>query len=200
MRLLLPLLAVGGLAAADTEHRLRLTFQGLPTDYEVDAQATLGGFTVTGSDQDSYDSAGRLAIGYSARFASSGPVAFILGAGVAFSGSERNDLTVREFGVWIEPGVSIRLAPWFDLEAGIQLGAGVGKAEQNGDDLAKESYGEFTLLIRPVITIAPGIQLFAELGYMGRSQHFEDDENGIDVEADVDVAGVTGSIGIGVRF
>lgn len=196
-------LAFCAASAGAVEHRLRLALQALPTDYDITVEGEIAGLDFEDSDDGSYDSAGRLALGWSGRFGQ-GPAAFALGAGLAFSGSEGeefgSDWEVAETGLWVEPGVSLRLAPWFDLEAGLLLGAGSTTVESEASDEDEEGgYAEAALLVRAVFVIRR-LELALEAGPMARWQRFSSDDDAYEVDTEIDVAGALVGLAIGFRL
>lgn len=196
---LLSLLALGAtchLIAADGEarHGLWLALQSLPTDYR--AETELGGVTV--ENEDSYDSAGRLAFGYRGRFG--GDVAFAVSAGLAFSSEKLDDDEIGGFGIVLEPGISFRLARQFELDVVVPLGFGGARIEPDEGDAETGSYGEIGLTVRPVFTFDNGLQLFADLGVLGRRQEFTLETGAGEADATIESSGFIAGLGVGYRF
>ena len=207
---LLPIMALtAGLAtAADVEHRIRLGFDVLPTDVESEVTASSGGFSVSADGEGEYENAGRVTLQYSARIGEQ--VAAIIGGGLSYGQAEFEDDTgeIAEFGGIVEAGLSLRLAPWFDLEAVIPLGFGgarlaLGDNDANDDDEAEDvdgAYFDAALLLRPVVTLGEHVQLFGQVGYIVRRETFKDDDDRFDLELELEQDGLIAGLGVGVVF
>ena len=104
---------------------------------------------------------------------------------------------VSETGVYIEPGVAWHIAPIFDLEFGLRLGAGAADPKVKSDDETVEydtaAYGEVGLHARGVFHFDVGFEVGAELSVFGQSATFESD-SAFDAETEVRTSG--GAFGI----
>ncbi|MFW5829439.1 MAG: hypothetical protein ACOCXA_04180 [Planctomycetota bacterium] len=186
-------MAVSGAHAVDSwDHGLWLGFQSLPTEFESEVS---GDFS--GSNEDDLDSAGRLALGWRGR--APGQTAFVVSAGLAFTVEEYEDTDVTGTGLVVEPGVSWHFNGGFELDLVGVFGAGVstldsGSFEEDG------TYGEFGVMIRPAYQHPEGFRIYADLGYMSRSQEWEIEESGISFDQTLDTSGFAGGLGIGFMF
>ena len=202
---ILPILALAVVLAtsAEIEHRVRLGVDVLPTDVEADGTLTINGFEVDFADlEGDYDQAGRATLQYSARIGEQ--IAAVLGGGLAYGRTEDEDGEIlTEFGGIVEGGISVRLAPWFDLEAVVPFGFGVGDLDDVDSD--EVTYVDLAVLLRPVVTIGERWQLFGQVGFIARRESVEYDEideegDQLDVEMDIEQDGFMAGLGVGVVF
>lgn len=212
MRSLALFALAAAIAAADapgtSAHAIRLGLQGMPGSYDSDNEVTTQNGSFTASDDGTWDSAGRLTIGYQWTVDRTRPVSFILGAGLAFTAFEdkqgANKLTVSESGAWVEPGIAWHAAPVFDLEGGLRLGVGAADAElktpSGNTDYDPRGYGEIGLVVRGIFHFPAGFELGAELGVLSQRAEAERKDNGVKQELTVDTAGATLGLILGWRF
>ena len=175
------------------QHGLWLSLQTLPTSYEVEVE----GF---GSNEDDFDSATRLALGY--RYRRPGNTAFVMSMGLAVTQEELDGLDINGRGLVFEPGVSFLLAPGFELDLVGMLGFGASTLEDSDSDIDEDgSYAELGLFLRPGYQFSNGIRLYGDLGVLSRSQSYEID-GGTFGELDLDItsSGLLAGLGIGYNF
>lgn len=205
---LIPLLALTYLAqAADgqpTTHHLRLEVQSLPTGIDVESRAAGG----SASQSVDADSAGRLGLGYWHAWhpEDGGDASFLLGGGLdlsSFSFSSNNvKSTITQTGLFVEPALGYRLVPWFSLEAALRGGFGQVKTTSDapGTNIGDTTYAEASLRLRGVFTLKPGLELFADVGYLHQQFSYKYRVLNIDVTQDLTVAGGFAGLGVGWGF
>lgn len=181
-------------------HHVRLTVHNLPSDLDVETTG-FGGSIDSEADA---DSAGRLGVGY--WYGGAEEVSFLIGGGLDVGGYEfRSDNETTEFqqdGIFIEPGVAVRFASWFSAEAAVRFGVGRVQVESTVDglDIDDTAYGEFSLRLRGVFTVARGLELLVETGYLRQQFSYEFEVLNQDVEQEVTVDGIFGGIAVGWGF
>lgn len=187
-------------ALTGNNHHFRLTLQSLPESLEVD---TSSGGTATTRSID-IDEGGRVSVGY--WWGGHRQISFLLGSGIDFTsftfddGTREN--TIDQAGVFVEPGVSVRFAPWFSGELAGRLGVGVARASDSSDDTTytDRGYGEISVRTRAVFTVARHVELFVELGYLEQAFSFSYQLPGVSVVQEVELSGGFGALGIGGAF
>lgn len=179
-------------AEDDFENGIWIALQSLPLAFEIDNDR--------GPDiDDDFDSAGRLVVGYRGR--TPGRTAFTIAGGLAFSGEDFDDIEIGGFGVVAEPGVSWRFHERFDLDLLGRVGLGVATIEDTASGIDEDGgYLEFGVLVRPRYRFHSGVDLFADLGLLGRGQAFTIDDGGDEYDLTVSSGGVTLGFGVGYRF
>lgn len=181
-------------------HHLRLTVQSLPSDLEVETSG-FGGSIDSEADA---DSAGRVSIGY--WYGGAEEVSFLIGAGLDVGNFkiEENDETTEfeQAGVFIEPGVALRIAPWFSAEVGARFGLGSVQVDTTVDglDIDDTAYGEVSLRLRGVFIVAQGLELVVETGYLYQQFTYEFEVLNEDIEQEVTADGLFGGLGVGWTF
>lgn len=205
-------LATVAVAAADTPtgsaHAVRIVLQAMPGAYEAENEAVSQNGTRTVAEDGSWDSTGRMAIGYQWTVDRAAPSSFILGAGLAFSevrdGNGAGKIAVSESGAFIEAGVAWHAARAFTVEGAARIGFGVASAEVQTDsgttDYDLDGYGELGLEVRGVFRLRSGFEFGIGLGLYGQRARVEQDEDGVERALTLDTVGATLGIIVGRRF
>jgi len=218
---------LGCIAAADTDGgtSLRLAYTSLPTE----GTATVTDLDGATSDIDvKWGSSVRFSGAVYKDFSPKDTVSLLIGFGASYSSqsdAETKDSGAstygrvdgsksEQYGVFIEPGIAIKLVPQFSIEAGIPIGLGYATYEESAiagtvdgkpvpDNFSGASL-EYGVVVRPVLHLDK-FQVFAEAGYRYIQTSVElDDPSGVTItnkpKRDFTTSGFSYSIGAGLRF
>lgn len=166
-------------AASDPTLGLRVVIGGMPES----GAARIESHGATDEPSGTWDAAARVAVGAWRNFDGTAPLSFTLGAGLAYTGYDtftsdasgassgvttRGEVVLNELGIFVEPGLAWNAAPRFQLEAGVQLGAGTSNYRDEAGDHHRGSYAELGLVLRPVVRFER-VQVFAEGGALSHT-------------------------------
>jgi hypothetical protein len=198
-------------------HGLRLSIQVLPDEADADVSGQVNG-TASGEAFDSVDSVDldrhyRLAVGWHYAHPVTDLVDLQLGAGITRTAADQDtagdSIDYDGLGLYIEPGIGLRLHESFRLEAALLIGGGILQADYAIDDFRASgsttdgSYAEVAILVRPVLTW-DGFEVFGELGWIAQEYQVTLDgslgSDAYDLDYELDVAGLLVGFGGGYRF
>lgn len=204
------LFLAAAMPAADVSLRLGLT--AMPKGNEFTVDATGPGGSGTSTDSGKWDSSGRMSLGvYIRDNKDDKPVAMYVGVGLAGTQMRLTDGTLKEnqgeFGLFVEPGVSLKANDKFSVEVGIILGAGGSSytEEDVGYKITASggAYWEAGIVVRPVVTLDK-VLLFAEVGYINNHVSYGESDvtgmPGVKICADISTSGGFFTIGAGMKL
>jgi hypothetical protein len=156
---------------------VRLTLSSLPTKVHTKLDNKSTGVSATSDD--TIDSSGEIAIGYQYSHYKDNGLGFLVGIDLDIIGTkdESNGVkdTTSNVGPAVQLGLGYRVNSLFNLEGTLVGGIGFSSEKVSGffsKDIESTSgaYTKIGVLIRAVFTLKPGLQLFAQGGYLSFEQ------------------------------